>query len=163
MTSSLRRGSFIVAVALAFAVIPAAHPAPKAKRASFSASFAGRLDLLVRPTGVQGVAWASGTGTGIGKSVFLGTGPAFIGLVTRVGSCPDFSGVFSITAANGDKLFGAISRSKGCRTSPTSFRSSGSIRVLGGTGKLASARGPLSYKAQADLNGVFSITLSGTL
>jgi hypothetical protein len=140
-----------------------ASTAPAATAAAFNARFAGRLDVLLRPTGYQAVAWATGTGTRIGQSVFLATGPAFLGLVTRVGACPKFSGVFSITAESGDKIFGVISKSKGCRTSLTGFRSAGTVRILGGTGAFGTVAGQLRFRASANANGLFSLALSGTL
>lgn len=159
----MSRTGLAVAFAAVFAAVPAAHTAPAATSARFTASFTGRLDVLLRPTGPQIVAWATGTGNRIGKSIFLATGPTFLGLTTPVGVCPRYSGVMSITAASGDKLFGAIGRSKGCRISATLFRSSGTVRVLGGTGKFQSTSGELDFSARSNVNGIYSVTLSGTL
>jgi hypothetical protein len=158
-----RRIALTVVLAAVFAALPAASLAPAATSARFSASFTGTLDVLLRPSGPQVVAWATGTGTGLGKSVLLATGPSFLGLTTPVGACPEFSGVLSITAANGDKLFATIARSKGCRTSVNTFRSSGKVRLLGGTGRFLKASGELNFTARSNVNGNYSLTIAGTL
>ncbi|HKP17638.1 MAG TPA: hypothetical protein VJT84_04105 [Gaiellaceae bacterium] len=143
--------------------ISAAHGAHATREVAFQASLRGKLDILVRPSGLQIVGWAQGTATLLGNTVLLATGPTE---QPRAG-CWQFSGVGSLIGGNGDRLFLALGQPRvGCRVRPgsTTFPSSAQVQVIGGTGPYARAAGQLKMTSSGDaISSGITLKISGTV
>jgi hypothetical protein len=152
----------VIGVLLAGA-LSTARGAPTARQVAFKASYRGKLDILVRPSGLQMVAWAQGKATLLGASVLLATGPTE---QPRPG-CWQFSGLASLIGSKGDRLYLALGQPRnGCRLGPAStiFPASAEVQVMGGTGIFAKAAGQLKMTSSGDsITSGITLKYAGTL
>ena len=153
-------GSVGVVFAGAFS---SAHGAPTARQVAFQGSYRGKLDILLRPSGLQMVAWGQGTATLLGRNVLFATGPT---LQPRPG-CWQISGLATLVGSKGDRLYLSLDQPRnGCRLGPAStiFPASAPVRVMGGTGMFASATGQFTMTSSGDsITSGITVKFAGTL
>lgn len=134
-----------------------------ARTLAFAGSYAGTAVVKVDGDNVAYSAAGKGTGTLIGASKIAGKGKGDAS--SQV--CAVWLGTGTITAANGTKLnIAVMPGAKGCpnKSNQNIIALNGLLKVSGGTGKFAKAKGSLKFTGTLDRGkGVWSIKLTGTL
>jgi hypothetical protein len=154
----------VIASVIGVALVGGFHEAgatPRTKQVAFRGSYAGRMDILLRPTGFQLVTYAKGSASVLRDSVLLGTGPTS----QPRPACWTFEGVGSLIGSGGDRIYVEFAKRTGC-ASPggSTFRSSGTATVLGGTGALSKAKGRLRISSSGNsITGAIRFSITGTL
>lgn len=155
----------LVIAALALAAVTAAS-ALAAHSAAFTASYKGTATEKVSGQTVNATAKGTGSANLLGKGGINGGVTANTGAAASTG-CAPFNGPGKITGAKGTLKVTVLPSSKGCAASQddqNNISLSGTVKVKGGTGKFAHAKGNLHFSGHYDRSsGAFNVKLTGPL
>lgn len=159
----LTRITAVIGVAACAAFAASALAAPATTTVKFTANYAGKATEKVSGQSVTAVAKGSGKASVLGKSSIKGT----VKGTTANPPCSPFGGPGKITSAKGN-LNVTVVNSRACAASEDEQNSinigPGTVKVKGGTGKFAKAKGTLHFSGHYDRSsGAFNVKLTGSL
>jgi hypothetical protein len=151
-----------VVTVLAVAAV-AASSALAGRAVAFAGTYTGKATTKVTGRTVAITALGAGRANVVGASKISGLGK---GTTTQDNPCVPFTGPGSITGSTGKITFVVLPTSRGCaaQDDQNKVTVTGSMRVTGGTGKFAKARGTLKFSGPYNRGtGVFTVRLTGAL
>ena len=152
----------VAGVIAAAALGGSATAATGARTVAFSGTYAGTATVKVNGTQATAVALGKGTGTLMGASKIGGSAKAD----TSSPPCAIWYGLGSISSTRGTLKISVLPGARGCASQDdqNNVTVSGQIKVAGGTGKFAKAKGLLKFTGKLDrAAGKFSVRLTGAL
>lgn len=153
MSNMLRKRAYVLGeAALVVAGLGIAVPLAQAD-APFRATMQEQFALGACPVGTA-AGMACATGTGSGKATHMGrTSETIAAVINMAGispatGCTTDTSTTTLTAANGDRLI-VMTTGNFCLGAAGAATDTGTYVVIGGTGRLAAARGQGTYTTQA--------------